>query len=496
MPAALRYTGNNFRFSEKDPRARPKSEILMRRYSIQTKIVLPFLLLFACVTVFVPLLTVELFAWKYSEQFTRETQGWLDTIVETGFIQEESEKVKKAYSVEIMIFGSDYTLNHSTLVGLSDAEQDWENLAKKMRLSEIKDHFQEADNTPITHDVVLAGTPYKVFYLMLNPGRFYCLLRPMDKIAEAKRTLTWYMLGIAVLVMALIAFISYRIGKNLTNPIKVLVDSTARVATGDLDEQCEIKTHDEIGDLAAAFNQMTRDLKTSRDQLIQAERLATAGKMSASFAHEIRNPLSSMRMLAQMLMQKPEMSAEKHQRSVRYILEEIERIDSIVKGLMDFDRPTKLDLKRQPITPVLQAVLALMEANLAHHKIQLVLDLLPETPEIQFDSDKLKQAFMNVVLNAMEAMPQGGVLQVSTFIEGDSVCVKVVDTGIGIPAEDLEHLFEPFFTRKTRGTGLGLANVKRILEEHGGSVEIKSTPDEGATVALWLPVNFFCLNLG
>ena len=460
----------------------------MRRYSIQTKIVLPFLLLFACVTLFVPLLTVELFAWKYSEQFTRETQGWLDTIVETGFIREDSEKVKKAYSVEIMIFGSDYTLNHSTLRGLSDAEQDWENLAKKMRLREVKKHFQKADGTPITHDVVLAGKPYKVFYLSLPPERFYCLLRPMEKIAEAKRTLTWYMLGIAVLVMALIAFISYRIGKNLTNPIKVLVDSTARVATGDLDEQCEIKTHDEIGDLAAAFNQMTRDLKESRDQLIQAERLATAGKMSASFAHEIRNPLSSMRMLAQMLMQKPEMLGEKYQQSVRYILEEIERIDTIVKGLMDFARPASLDLKQQPIAPVLQAVLSLMEANFAHHKIQLVLNLSLETPEIQFDSDKLKQAFMNVVLNAMEAMPQGGVLQVSTFTEKDSVCIKVKDTGIGIPAEDLEHLFEPFFTKKTRGTGLGLANVKRILEEHGGTVEIDSTPDEGTTVLIGLPV--------
>ena len=460
----------------------------MRRYSIQTKIVLPFLLLFACVTLFVPLLTVELFAWKYSEQFTRETQGWLDTIVETGFIREDSEKVKKAYSVEIMIFGSDYTLNHSTLRGLSDAEQDWENLAKKMRLSEVKKHFQKADETPITHDVTLAGKPYKVFYLSLPPERFYCLLRPMEKIAEAKRTLTWYMLGIAVLVMALIAFISYRIGKNLTNPIKVLVDSTARVATGDLDEQCEIKTHDEIGDLAAAFNQMTRDLKESRDQLIQAERLATAGKMSASFAHEIRNPLSSMRMLAQMLMQKPEMLGERYQQSVRYILEEIERIDTIVKGLMDFARPASLDLKQQPIAPVLQAVLSLMEANFAHHKIQLVLNLSLETPEIQFDSDKLKQAFMNVVLNAMEAMPQGGVLQVSTFTENDSVCIKVKDTGVGIPAEDLEHLFEPFFTKKTRGTGLGLANVKRILEEHGGWVEIDSTPDEGTEVLLRLPV--------
>ncbi len=460
----------------------------MRRYSIQTKIVLPFLLLFACVTIFVPLLTVELFAWKYSEQFTRETQGWLDTIVETGFIREDSEKVKKAYSVEIMIFGSDYTLNHNTLLELSDAEQDWENLAKKMRLREVRDHFQETDSIPITHDVTLAGKPYKVFYLLLKPGRFYCLLRPMEKIAEAKRTLTWYMLGIAVLVMALIAFISHRIGKNLTNPIKVLVDSTTRVATGDLDEQCEIRTHDEIGDLAAAFNQMTKDLKESRDQLIQAERLATAGKMSASFAHEIRNPLSSMRMLAQMLRQKPGMSEAKHQQSVRYILEEIERIDTIVKGLMDFSRPSSLNLKQQAITPVLQAVLSLMEANLAHHNIRLVLDVSSETPEIQLDSDKLKQAFMNVVLNAIEAMPQGGVLRVSTFTENDRVCIKVEDTGVGIPEEDLEHIFEPFFTRKTRGTGLGLANVKRILEEHGGTVEIDSTPGEGTKVLLGLPL--------
>jgi signal transduction histidine kinase len=192
-------------------------------------------------------------------------------------------------------------------------------------------------------------------------------------------------------------------------------------------------------------------------------------------------------MLAQMLMQKPEMSEEKHQQSIRYILEEIERVDTIVKGLMDFARPSSLDLKQQPLAPILQAVLALMEANLAHHKIQLVLDVLPETPEIQFDSDKLKQAFMNVVLNAMEAMPQGGVLKVSTFTENDSVCIKVVDTGVGIIEADLEHLFEPFFTRKARGTGLGLANVKRILEEHGGSVEIESTPDEGTTVSMWLP---------
>ena len=312
----------------------------MRRYSIQTKIVLPFMLLFALVAIVFPLVAVEIFAWKYDEQFTRETEGWFDTIIETGYFDEKDhEKLKRAYSVEIMIFGSDYTLNATTLDELSNVERDWTNLADKMRLHEVKPYLENPDGTSITRNVTLDGKPYKVFYLPLELGRIYCLLRPMEAVAEAKWALTWYMLSIAVLVIALVALISHVIGKNLTNPIKVLVDSTARVATGALEEQCEIKTQDEIGDLAAAFNQMTKDLKQSRDQLIQAERLATAGKMSASFAHEIRNPLSSMRMLAQMLMQKPEMSEEQHQQSLRYILEEIEQIDTIVKGLMDFARP-------------------------------------------------------------------------------------------------------------------------------------------------------------
>ena len=130
-----------------------------------------------------------------------------------------------------------------------------------------------------------------------------------------------------------------------------------------------------------------------------------------------------------------------------------------------------------------------MAANLAHHKIELVLDLSTVTPEILFDSDKLKQAFMNVVLNAMEAMPQGGVLKVSTIMDENRAGIKVVDNGVGISAEDLAHLFEPFFTKKTRGTGLGLANVKRILEEHGGNVEIESTLGEGTEVLLWLPLS-------
>lgn len=459
----------------------------MRRHSIQRKIVLPFLLLFAPISIIVPLITVELFAWKYSEQFIKETQGWLNVIMETGFIREDIEKVKQAYSVEVLIFGSDFTLNVSTLTDLPYDEHNRENLIEVLRLNQVNASFQNVIDPPITHDVTLGGKHYKVFYRSVQLGRIYCLLRPIDTIAEAKRTLTLYMLGIATLVTALVALISHRIGKHITEPIKDLVGFTEQVAEGNLDDQCDNKTLDEIGDLTIAFNQMTVELKQSRDKLIQAERLATAGKMSASFAHEIRNPLSSMRMLSQMLSQKPETSDEQRQ-SLQYILEEIERIDNIVKGLMDFAGPTKLNRVQQSIGPVLQSVLTLMEANLTHHQIELSLKFAPDLPDFHFDSDKIKQAFMNVMLNAMEAMSQGGTLTVSTFQQDEKVCIRVIDTGIGISAEDIEHLFEPFFTRKTKGTGLGLANVRRIVEEHRGTVEIESVPGEGTTASLYLPV--------
>ena len=458
----------------------------MRRYSIQTKIVLPFLILFVLITILVSMLTVEFFAWKYSEQFTRETEGWFNVIIETGFIDEDIEKVKQAYTVEVMIFSSDFTINASTLTHISDAEQNVNYLAKKMRLKEVQHAFQVDAGSPVTHNVSLGGKHYEVFYHILSVGRIYCLLRPMEEIAAAKRTLTLYMFGIAILVTGLVSFISHRIGKTITDPIQDLVGFTNKVAGGNLDEQCELKTYDEIGDLAAAFNQMTQELKQSRDKLIQAERLATAGKMATSFAHEIRNPLSSMRMLSQLLQQKPELT-EAQRQSLHYILEEIERVDTIVKGMLDFARPTSLKPVQQPLEPLLKDVLALMKANLTHHKIELQLDFTPDLPEFEFDSDKIKQAFMNVVLNSMEAMPQGGILTVSTAKLDDGVSIEVTDTGIGIPETDMPHLFEPFFTSKDKGTGLGLANVRRIVDEHGGTVTIESTVGEGATVSILLP---------
>ena len=454
----------------------------MRRYSIQNKIVLPFILLFTVVVLVVPFITIALFERKYDEQVNRETQEWLEAIVGTGYMH-QPEKVKEAYGAEVTVVSSDNTVNYTTLPG------DWAGFTDEMMLDKIRKRIKESNRDFVSQNVIIDGRHYKVIYYLQAYDRLYCLMRPIDKIADAKRDVTLLMFGIAAVVILLVGLISHLIGRNLTNPIKDLVQFTRKVAGGNLNEQYEAKTHDEIGDLTVAFNQMTRDLRDSRNELISAERLATAGKMAASFAHEIRNPLSSMRMLAQMLMRKQDLPESKQKQSMQYILEEIERIDVIVKGFMDFAHPAVLDSAPHNLNQVLQDVLDLMEANLNHHQISLIKKFAPDLPPISLDRDKLKQAFMNIVLNAMDAMPEGGTLEILTLQGSDKVRIDVVDTGVGIPPEGLNRLFEPFFTTKSQGTGLGLANAKRVLEQHGGDIRSKSVVGQGTTMSLWLPLS-------
>ena len=457
----------------------------MRRFSIQNKIVLPFIPLFTLAVFAVSLTAMVFFDRKYDEQFSAETKEWLNAIASTGYL-DDTEKVKEAYVVEITLVSGDNTVNYTTIEGLSDDEM--MNLDKRLKLAEARQRLAESEEPFVLMNVSVGGKPYKVIYYPWEYDRLYCLMRPMAKIAAARRQATVLMLVIGVIVIALVALISHLIGKNLANPVRKLVQFTRRVSEGNLDGTCKVKSNDEIGDLAKAFNQMTGDLRDSRNELIRAERLATAGKMAASFAHEIRNPLSSMRMLAQMLMRKDDLSPERRKRSMAYILEEIERIDVIVKGFMDFARPAALDVAPHALNSVLEEVLNLMEANLNHHQIALEKQFSESLPAVVFDRDKLKQVFMNIVLNAMDAMPEGGTLRITTAREANQARVGVEDTGTGIPPDALRRLFEPFFTTKPQGTGLGLANARRILEQHGGNIQVKSSFGNGTTVSMWLPI--------
>ncbi|HIE30229.1 TPA: sensor histidine kinase [Candidatus Poribacteria bacterium] len=453
----------------------------MRKYSIQNKIVVPFTLLFVMVIVLSTFITITLFNKKYDEKITQETVQWLEVIFKTGY-QLEIDKVKKTFGVEIVMFSKDNGVISTTLKSGSD-----EQIAKSVKLQESRRIIERSGRKPVIMDINFRGKPYKVIhYPLVIYDRMYTLMRGMSEIAAAKRQVTWTMILVAVCGIILVALVGHFIAQNITAPVKDLVQITQKVAGGNLELEGKITTRDEIGELTAAFNQMTRKLRQSQQELVKAERLATAGRMAAAFAHDIRNPLSSIKMMVQLLRKRVQ-PGEENQKYIRSITEEIDRLNDIVKNIMDFARPMKLNLQKDDINSVLLEVLNFMEAKLIHHKITLVKNLSKDLPLIMLDADKLKQVFMNVIFNAIQSMSSGGELTIATKQRGSTILVEISDTGVGIPPENLSRLFEPFFTTKAEGTGLGLTNARQILQQHGGDIEVQSKVGVGTTVIISLP---------
>jgi signal transduction histidine kinase len=231
---------------------------------------------------------------------------------------------------------------------------------------------------------------------------------------------------------------------------------------------------------------MTRELKTSRDRLVQSERLAAVGQLSAGIAHEIRNPLTSMKMTIQLLKRK--LNDETVKESLHVVLDEINRLEIIVNGILDFARPMELTLEKANIANVIDEVLKLMKPNLTHKKIEIIEEIESQSiSETMIDINKMKQVFMNIILNSIQAMPNGGDLKVHYEQDNEAIKIEISDSGEGMSKDISDRVFEPFFSAKSGGTGLGLTNAKRIIELHKGEVFIDSIKDKGTKVTLILP---------
>lgn len=304
---------------------------------------------------------------------------------------------------------------------------------------------------------------------------------------------------------------------SIEKPIKDLILGTEAVARGELGYRISVSSVDEIGKLASAFNSMIKDLRDSQERLILSEKLASLGTMAAGMAHEIKNPLVSLRTFTQLLQQKWE-DKEFREKFSSIIPHEIERINRIAESLLKFGRPMKPELTKVDVNALLEEVLLLFESECKKFNVR-VTKKFAELPEINGDPGQLSQAFVNIIKNAIEAMQEkGGELIVKTDVgevvklgkirrrEGKKtgeeitwgeeeemgrpvpvVFVEVTDTGEGISEENLKSLFDPFFTTKMTGTGMGLPITLRIVEEHGGSIKVRSRLGKGTTFIITLP---------
>lgn len=313
------------------------------------------------------------------------------------------------------------------------------------------------------------------------------------RIIEAN-SLLFIIIGIIITVVVGIYF-----AKNIERSIKSLIDGTLAIKKGDLKYKIDSGSIDEIGQLAHAFNEMTGDLAESQNHLIASEKLAALGTMAAGMAHEIKNPLVALRTFTQILPLKWN-DSEFREKFIAIVPTEIEKINKIAENLLKFGRPSKPEFKHLNVNTVLEEVLELLENQFKKNNIRITTKFA-QTPLINGDDGQLSQAFLNILLNAVQAMPNGGELIVKTDI-GDiiklgqgtprrktipTVFVEITDTGAGIPEENLKNLFDPFFTTKEKGTGMGLPITLRIIEEHNGSIKVKSKSDEGTTFLIMLP---------
>jgi len=299
-------------------------------------------------------------------------------------------------------------------------------------------------------------------------------------------------IGILVAVLASLWFAA-----RVTRPVVSLAEAARRVAAGDLGAKVEVESSDELGELAASFNRMTEDLVQQKDRTLQAERVAAWRELARRLAHELKNPLFPLQVTVENLMRakqkSPEMFEEVFHEGTATLLAEINNLKTIIGRFSEFSKMPQPQRRPTQVNDVARSVLRVFHAQLRgndkeKNPITVHTALAEALPEISADPDLLHRALQNLVLNAIDAMPQGGELTIRTETLGDRIEMSVSDTGSGLTQEECGRLFTPYYTTKQHGTGLGLAIVQSVVSDHGGTISVESTKEKGTTFRIELPV--------
>ncbi|MCM2258254.1 MAG: ATP-binding protein [Vicinamibacteria bacterium] len=329
--------------------------------------------------------------------------------------------------------------------------------------------------------------------------------RDMAEVARHTRTFA------VVALLCLASIVALSVGRLVGRPVGQLAAATHRVAEGDLSGRIPVASHDELGQLAADFNHMADALRQARGELEQvlaglerqveerttalraaesqvahAEKMASLGRLSASIAHEINNPLAGVLTFAKLLLrdlaERPldEALREQAVKQLRLVQRETERCTVIVRNLLEFSRQRPLAMRPASLVGIVEEALSLVAHQVQLRGLTLERDL-QDVPAVEADSGQIRQAVVNLVMNACDATPEGGRIRVATRTSaGGPVLLEVSDSGSGVAPEALPRLFDPFFSTKEKGTGLGLSVVYGIVERHGGKIEVESPSSLGA----------------
>jgi signal transduction histidine kinase len=313
----------------------------------------------------------------------------------------------------------------------------------------------------------------------------------------------WIILFSCIILILVSAVISVLMMLLVKRPIRSLMRTMTEVERGNLKERVGIKRQDELGKLGKSFDsmiisleQMEAELQRHHEQQIQqAEKLATIGELASSIAHEIKNPLAGISAAIQVISKEFDLKST-HQEVIEEIMQQMERLNKNTRDLLIFAKPAEPKLFFSNINEVIDKSTFFIRKRAEKQSIRITEDLRPNVPKVLIDPQQIQQVFLNIMLNAVQSMPEGGVLTIATrlSVNGNShnsktVDVSFTDTGRGIPQEQFKRIFNPFFTTKHRGTGLGLSISQKIIDKHCGHIEVESEIGKGTKVIVMIPAN-------
>lgn len=313
--------------------------------------------------------------------------------------------------------------------------------------------------------------------------------RSLKNIEKTKITL----FGLLIMGPIFSLVLSIYMIRNITRPLKVILEAIRTLKAGDLNFEIKSPLKDEFGEVAEAFNEMAHTMKEQMRKMQTTERMAVCGQLAAGLAHEIKNPLAGIKAAIEVFFEELTLSKE-NQDTLSKIISEIRRIETLMKSLLDFARPPKPQFLQVDLNGLLEGTIAFLMKQPSFSQdgrksIEIMKDLSEHLPEIYADPQQLRQIFINLLLNAYEAMPNGGIVTVKTAHDSSrSVEISISDTGKGIDKEIIDKIFQPFFTTKKKGTGLGLSISKQLIEQHGGTIEVVNGTGGGVTFAIKIPV--------
>jgi signal transduction histidine kinase len=339
--------------------------------------------------------------------------------------------------------------------------------------------------TTLTLPIVLGDR--RVGYLLIT--RYLDDFSAISRDALVSRVLA----TLAVFGLGIVA--SLYLSWSFSRPVLQLTHAARQVAAGDLSVQVPSATNDEIGSLARTFNEMVQRLRESRqleERLHFAERSTAMGRLASALAHEIRNPLNFINLsidhTREHLGPAEGRKREDFDRILTNVKAEIIRLNRLVGDFLSFGKPMRLHPRACAIGELVGDVVAVVDHKARDQGIAIATEVEPDLPTLVADPELLKTCFLNLLINAVDAMPKGGVVAVSIARDGDALVTTVTDTGQGMTAEEIRSAFEPYFSTKETGVGLGLALTRKIVEDHGGTVDLESVPERGTTARIRLPL--------